>query len=110
MILLWRYLEILGVQPDISSLTGSLPPGEVLAFDPRDSALLLCEHPSSGSVEVVPGVIRLLRASESRSLEEVAGLPVTPATRESLRRFVLTALREAAQGVLNTLEVAGSWL
>lgn len=113
MILLWRYIAILGVQPDIE-FCGSgerhFVPEEPRYYDSRESAVVGREWAGPGMVEITPGVVRLLRATEGRALGDLKKLTVTSETERSLRQFVLAVVQDAVHSPLRTLEVAGQWL
>ncbi len=113
MILLWRYIEMLGVQPDIDFCASGERPfaaAEHRYFDPRESAVVGREWAVAGMVDITPGVVRLLRATSQRAFSDLKQLTVTMETERSLRQFVLAAVQEAVQSPLRTLEVAGQWL
>ncbi len=113
MTLLWRYLGILGVQPDLQVCASSerlFAAEEARYFDRRESVMVGREWAAADMFEVTPGVVRLLGATAGLPLSGVAALAVTDATRLSLRRFILGAVQEAVDIPLNTLEVAAGWL
>lgn len=77
-VVLWRYLGVMGLQPDPSQITG-----------------------------LDPGAMRFLNESSRRPLGETRALNLTDQGRTRLRRFVVAAIQEAIETPLNTLKVSG---
>lgn len=111
---LWRYLELLGVQPDAtccshceaSFLTSEFALTSQCHYNERDNDFI-CEDCSSGSSENTPlqfmsvrylAGISLLKPAEARLLQ------ISKSSFEELRNFVFWLLQKTIEVKLNTLE------
>ncbi|TVR69415.1 MAG: DNA repair protein RecO [Spirochaetaceae bacterium] len=113
MILLWRYLAIMGLQPDLRHCersSRSLAAEETRFYDRRDGALVGEEWVGKAMIELPPGVARLLAASDRYPLTRAAALPVTEATLRATRAFMLAAIQDAVEVPLNTLRTVAGYL
>lgn len=109
MLLLWRYLALLGVRPPLEICAASekaIQPEEDRFYDRREGTIFSREWAAAGGLPVPSGTARLLMASEQVSLERASRFPVTAATLEATRRFVTAAVQDAVQYPLKTLQAA----
>lgn len=114
-ILLWRYLAVLGLQPDLhrcSRSSRNLVAEETRFYNRREGNLVGREWAEGAEGTMIPlpsGAARLLTASDRYPLARAAELPVTAETLAATRTFVLAAIQDAVEVPLNTLRtVAGS--
>lgn len=106
-IVLWRYLAILGMQPDLVIRDGASSEQvaeEVRFYDRQESSFVA--QPRHHTLQLPPGAARLLAASDQYPLVRAAQLPVTAATLAAARSFVFAVIQDAVEVPLNTLRVA----
>lgn len=95
---IWRYAEILGVQPDLPrehEVVRRFAPGNH-GFVSRESA--------PGGLDLLDGTARYLSYTASLAMKDVPSVPMKPETEENLRRFVLLLAQDLVHGSLNTLQ------
>jgi DNA repair protein RecO (recombination protein O) len=112
-ILLWRYLALLGLQPDMNACGATDRPlavAEDRFYNRREGMVVGAEWADAGMVGVPRGTARLLNATREMELARVVELPVTPETLAATRVFVLSAIQDAVEVPLNTLRVAPQYL
>ena len=112
-ILLWRYLAILGLQPDVNACSAGDRPLEVAEsrfYNRREGTLVSREWADPEMVAVPSGTVRLLNATREMELARTVDLPVTPQTLAATRGFVFSAVQDAVEAPLNTLRVASRYL
>lgn len=112
-LVLWRYLAVLGLQPDLcSSEHGGRALGaeERRFYDIRESVVVGEEWADPGMIELPPGAVRFLKRAEGASLAQAVTVQLAPAALAALRTVVLAAVQEAIHVPLNTIRVAGGWI
>lgn len=112
-VLLWRYLTILGLRPDLGVCAASdraFAAEESRYYNRRDGVVVGAEWADPAMVAVSPGAVRFLRTAAPLSLSDAASLPVTEATLANARSFVISAIQDAVEIPLNTLRVVSSGL
>jgi len=110
-LVLWRYLAILGLQPDLAGGDGGGHAAEGRRFyDPRESAIVGEEWADPGMVELPAGAIRFLDRARGGSLAAGTEVRLAAEALAALRTVVLAAVQDAIHVPLNTLRVAGTWI
>ena len=111
--LLWRYLAILGVQPDLDVCVASeqpFAPGESRYYHRADGGLVGEAWAGPLMPRVSSGGVAFLRAAQDRGLAIVTARQLEEETIAEVRSFVLAAVQDAADRPLNTVAVAGGLL
>ena len=110
---LWRYLHILGVQPDLEHCVVSeraLAVSEPRYYHRVEGGLASEEWSSPSMVRVDPAVVRLLLWIDERPFSAIRDLSIEEVPFDGARRFVLTMLQDVVDAPLNTLAVGGRLL
>ncbi len=110
---LWRYLHILGVQPDLERCIVSdraLAEAEVRYYHRVEGGVVGEEWSSPSMVRIEPAAVRLLSWIDERPFAAVRDLDIAEVPFDAARRFVLTVLQDVVAAPLNTLAVGGRLL
>jgi DNA repair protein RecO (recombination protein O) len=110
---LWRYLAILGLQPELDWCVLSERPfrdGESRYYQPGDGGLVAREWAGPRTLLLSPGAVAFLRAATDRELPILTARILEAETLAQVRAVVLAAIQDAAESPLNTLSVAGGML
>ena len=110
---LWRYLALLGMQPDLDYCVVSeraFRSQEVRFYHSAEGGLVASEWSGPGMPQLPLRGVAFLRAAEERELAILTARALDQETLLGVRSVVLAAVQAAAEGVLNTLDVAGGFL
>ncbi len=110
---LWRYLAVLGLQPDLRASGRSgreFGATELRFFDVRESITVESEWADERMLTLPAGAVRFLEYGEGRSLEEAVAVDLSTKALAALRAVILATIQEAIHVPLNTLRVAGGWI
>lgn len=111
--LLWRYLALMGLQPDLDRCAASerrLRPDEPRFYQGGAGGLVAAEWASPVALALPPRGVAFLRAAVEREPEILTARMLDPETLGAVRAVVLAAVQDAAEQPLNTLAVAGGML
>jgi DNA repair protein RecO len=121
MVVLWRYLDLMGLQPDLEYCARSermFAAEEPRYYDDAEGVMISAEWSSSQMGHLDGDAAEFLTAVARRELSDdmpllqilsdnpPSRLPVS--SRQRARRFVITAIQNALSVPLNTLKVKGS--
>lgn len=104
-LVLWRYLAILGSQPDLS-----VSNDQRRFYDAHESTVVAEDWSDPGMIELPVGAVRFLERAGRESLALGTEVQLATESLAALRSVVLTAVQEAIHVPLNTLRVAGTWI
>lgn len=110
---LWRYLGVLGLQPELDYCVAAERPfqrDEARFYRPGEGGLVSGPWAGPGTLILPPRGVAFLRAAEDRGLPILAARALDEETLTRTRAVVLAAVHEAVDGPLNTLAVAGGTL
>tara|TARA_B100000614_G_scaffold174784_1_gene156087 strand:- start:364 stop:1134 length:771 start_codon:yes stop_codon:yes gene_type:complete len=110
---LWRYLAILGVQPDLDTCVAAERPfqqGETRYYQPGGDGLVSGEWAGPATLPLPARGAAFLRAAEERGLAILTARALDEDTLARTRSVVLAAVQDAAERPLNTVAVAGGLL
>ncbi len=110
---LWRYLAILGVQPELDYCVASerpFQPREARYYQPGDGGLVTAEWAGPATLQLPHQGVAFLRAADERGLSILTARILEPAVVARIRAVVLAAIQDAVESQLNTVHVAGSVL
>jgi DNA repair protein RecO (recombination protein O) len=110
---LWRYLAVLGVQPELDYCVASERPfgtQESRYYQPGDGGLVTAEWAGPNTLQLPPQGAAFLRAAEERGLSILTARILEPAIVGQVRAVVLAAIQDAVDTQLNTVHVAGGLL
>ncbi|MFW5693760.1 MAG: DNA repair protein RecO [Alkalispirochaeta sp.] len=110
---LWRYLSILGVQPELDYCVASerpFQPRESRYYQPGDGGLVTAEWAGPATLQLPPQGAAFLRAANERGLAILTARILEPEIVSRVRAVVLAAIQDAVEAELNTVRVAGGLL
>ncbi|MEX2445382.1 MAG: DNA repair protein RecO [Alkalispirochaeta sp.] len=110
---LWRYLSILGVQPELDYCVASerpFQPRESRYYQPGDGGLVTADWAGPATLHLTAEGAAFLRAADERGLSILTARLLDPAVVGQVRAVVLAAIQDAVDSQLNTVHVAGGLL
>ncbi len=117
---IWRYLELMGVQPDASScgrcgkpfLSGKFAGNEVSYLDIQDNSFICpdCADGGSGALPLTVAGIRYLSAVSGLAPAESRKIPLDTETFMLMRRMLFFLAESSAETRLNSLETGAGIL
>ena len=104
-VVLWRYLDILGLRPTVS-----LNSGVDGYYVPNESTIVASDSGRIGAIPLTAEALRFLRSADSGSIAEATAIAPGKPALAGVRRVVLTALQAAIGAPLNTLRVGRGYV